>query len=139
MRHWRWWLDGLAESGAQSRTFSDLSKGRASERGAAFFFGVPMFRQRLIVDAMRHQLTHVLEQTNRPAILATLQEMRKAEPMADREGLGRWALSIPFEDWLALRGKYPELASTDVTIKTRAYQRFMTSAESMPYRVRETI
>lgn len=98
-----------------------------------------MFRQRLIVDAMRHQLTHVLEQPSRLMILMTLQEMRKAEPMSDREGLGRWALSIPFEDWMRLRREIPELASTDAGIKRRAYLRFMASRQSVPYRVRESI
>ena len=56
---------------------------------------------------------------------------------ADRPGLGRWMLSIPFEDYLALQVKYPELASPDGQIKTRAYKRFMASPESKPYRLRE--
>jgi hypothetical protein len=46
-------------------------------------------------------------------------------------------LSIPFEDYLALQVKYPELASPDGQIKTRAYKRFMASPESKPYRLRE--
>lgn len=75
----------------------------------------------------------------RPAILDTLAEMRKAEPMADRPGLGRWALSVPFEDWLRLRERYPDLASKDTRARTRAWQRLMQSPEGAMYRVRDRI
>jgi hypothetical protein len=84
-------------------------------------------------------LTVIRAQPERPLILDTLAEMRKAHPMADREGLGRWALSIPMEDWLRLREKYPDLAVSDPVIKSRAYARFIQSAESLPFRVREKI
>lgn len=96
-----------------------------------------MFR----IDAKREGdgLTVFREQPLRPLILDTVAELRKCEPMADREGLGRWALSIPQLDWLELRGKYPELASHDPVIKSRAYARFINSPESLPYRVRERV
>lgn len=96
-----------------------------------------MFQQRLMIQGDR--LTHVLHQPSRHLILDTAARMRLLEPMRDREGLGRWALSIPFEDWVALRRKHPELASTDAHVKTRAYLRFMASDESKPYRVRERV
>jgi hypothetical protein len=84
-------------------------------------------------------LVTIREQHARPLILDTVARVRADGGIADREGLGRWALSIPFEDYIALRDKYPELASTDPKIKSRAYRRFMRSPESLPYRVREKI
>jgi len=84
-------------------------------------------------------LVSVREQLARPLILDTIKLVRQAGGVDDREGLGRFALSIPFEDWLRLREKYPELASSDPKIKSRAYLRFMRLPESEPYRVREKI
>lgn len=98
-----------------------------------------MFKVRLSVDAVRGTLSRELVQPSRPLILDTLAEMRKAEPMADRQGLGRWALSIPFEDWVRLREKYPELATNDPATRTRFYRRFIASEESRPFRVRERV
>ena len=54
--------------------------------------------------------------------------------MADQQGLGRWALSVPLEDWQRLRGKYPDLASTDAAIKSRAWLEFIASPEAAPFR-----
>jgi hypothetical protein len=79
------------------------------------------------------------EQASRPLILDTVQEIRKAEPMADRPGLGRWALSVPLIDWMALKRKYPDLASKDSEIRSKAWGRFMLSDESKPYRMRDKI
>jgi hypothetical protein len=81
----------------------------------------------------------IREQHARPLILDTVARVRAAGGITDREALGRWALSIPFEDWLAIRAKYPELASNDPKIKSRAYLRFMRSPESLPYKMREKI
>lgn len=96
-----------------------------------------MFRQRLTIEGK--QLTVVLEQPTRPLILDTTAELRKAGGAPDRPGLGRWALSVPFEDWVALREKYPDLASPDAQIKSRAWLAFIASAESKPYKVREHV
>jgi hypothetical protein len=78
-------------------------------------------------------------QYERPLILDTVQRVRLSGGVDDRQGLGRWALSIPFEDWIALREKFPELASNDPKIKSRAYLRFMRSPESLPFKMREKI
>ena len=51
------------------------------------------------------------------------------------EGM-RWALSIPEDDHRMLLERYPDLGATGET-KHKAYQRFMRSAESEPYRVYE--
>lgn len=84
------------------------------------------------------QVTHVLEQPERAALLEIVADTRR-EPVADREGLGRWALSVPYEDWLILKRKYPDLGARDGQIRTRAWQRFIQSPESYPYRMRDRI
>ena len=45
-------------------------------------------------------------------------------------------LNIPENHLYLLWKKYPELNSPDAGIKTRAWRRFLNSAESKPYRVR---
>lgn len=96
-----------------------------------------MFNVRMAVQGDRFYVK--TDQPHENLILETLAEMRKADPMKDREGLGRWALSIPMVRWVELRRKYPELASPDAQVKSRAYARFMASDESIPYRVRAKI
>ncbi len=96
-----------------------------------------MFRQRLTIQDKR--LTVVMEQPSRPLILDTAAELRKAGGAPDRPGLGRWALSVPFEDWVRLREKYPDLASQDAQIKSRAWLAFIASDESKPFKVREHV
>ena len=49
----------------------------------------------------------------------------------------RWALSIPEDDHRMLLIKYPDLGAVDGQTKHKAYQQFMKSAESEPYRVYE--
>ena len=49
---------------------------------------------------------------------------------------GRPEMEIPAVDLHFLKLKYPDLASPDGGIKTRAWKRFLASAESFPYRVR---
>jgi hypothetical protein len=82
-------------------------------------------------------LTCVKTQLERPMILDTLAEMRKAAPMRDQEGLGRWALSVPMEDWLALRERFPDLQSKDQQTKTRAWLRIVNDPEFSYLRVRD--
>lgn len=97
----------------------------------------PLFRRSMWFEG--DELVHRLEQPSRELILDTNREMRKAEPMADRPGLGRWALSVPLEDWQALRAKYPDLASRDPQISSRAWLAFMQSSEAEPYKVRDSV
>ena len=85
------------------------------------------------------RLTCVTTQPMERLILETNAELRKCEPMADREGLGRWALSVPFLKWVELRRKYPDLASTCAEVKSRAWLRFINSPESAPFKVREHV
>ena len=47
----------------------------------------------------------------------------------------RWALSIPQDDYDMLLKRYPSLASSDRDVKHRAWQRFMSSSVSHPYRI----
>ena len=82
------------------------------------------------------KLWRVREQTNRDAILQANAALRSAEARR-LEGM-RWALSIPQDDYDMLKALNPDLASTDREVKRLAWQRFMSSAESLPYRVVET-
>jgi hypothetical protein len=84
-------------------------------------------------------LTSVRTQYGRDEIIETVAQLRQGGGAPDRPGFGRFALVIPQLDWLALREKYPELASSDIKIKSRAYHLFMRSDESKPYRLREKI
>ena len=70
-------------------------------------------------------------------ILETNKLMR-LEPEAIRPMDGmKWALSIPVDDLQMLKGQYPDLASSDGHTKHKAYQKFMRSPMSEPYRVYE--
>lgn len=85
-------------------------------------------------------LTVVSQQLDEELILQTNLELQKMdEPVPDREGLGRWALSIPLLKWVELRRKYPAMRSKDAQTRTKAYLAFMQSPESIPYRVRQRI
>jgi len=97
-----------------------------------------MFLTKLKVSGDGKEITCIRSQPERAGILHTI-ERRRLEGIVpqDRDGLGRWMLSIPFEDWLRLREKYPDLASPDGKIKTRAYYKLMASPESIPFRLRE--
>ena len=46
-----------------------------------------------------------------------------------------WALSLPRIAHANLLKKYPDLASDDGEISTRAWKKFIASSESKPYRV----
>jgi hypothetical protein len=52
---------------------------------------------------------------------------------------GRWALSIPEDDWARLIVANPDLNSKDSTTKTRAMMKFINSPFSLPYRVTDKI
>lgn len=85
-------------------------------------------------------LTVVTDQRSRGAILAGLAQMRlEGAGPADRPGLGRWALSIPELDWLALTRANPALVSRDLAEQQRAMRAFIASPESIPYRMRERV
>ena len=68
--------------------------------------------------------------------LETIAAIRRELEIRDRDGLGRWMLSIPLEDYHVLLRKHPELASKDPKVKTAFYRRFFRSPESAPYRIR---
>ena len=75
-------------------------------------------------------------QPTRNAILQQNQDLQR-EPEALRDlDWSQWALSIPELDYKRLIKKYPELNSPDSGLSHRAWQRFLASSESDPYRVR---
>lgn len=96
-----------------------------------------MFEQLLKVEGDKAVV--ITHQPTRRLILDTAAELRKAGGVADQQGLGRWALSVPLEDWQRLRGKYPDLASTDAAIKSRAWLAFIASPEAAPFKIRERV
>ena len=98
-----------------------------------------MWNVRLYLEQLSKRetrLTAERRQYGRDDIMQTLEQFRREgiKP-GDRDGLGRWALSIPFEDFERLCLKYPELASKDPQTKSAAYKRFMRSDASKPYRM----
>ena len=69
-------------------------------------------------------------------ILRENAERRKA---AQRRTDGmRWALSIPQDDYDALLKLDPELGAKDREVKRKAWERFMKSDRSLPYRVQHS-
>lgn len=74
---------------------------------------------------------------SRKAKLETIAAMRREMVIRDREGLGRWTLSIPFEDYFRMLKRHPELASKDPKVKSEFYRKFIRSEASLPYRVQE--
>jgi hypothetical protein len=93
-------------------------------RVARLFFGVSMFyRSRAARDEK----------------LETIAAMRRELVIRDRDGLGRWMLSIPFEDYHRMLQRHPELSSKDPKVKSEFYRRFFRSEASEPYRVRDKL
>jgi hypothetical protein len=67
----------------------------------------------------------------------SLSETLRGEPGTMRDlSFGRLALTIPAEDHEQLTEKYPDLKSRDAHIRSAAWKKFISSAESEPYRVR---
>ena len=97
-----------------------------------------MFQQKIWLRG--RELTHAWAQINRGQILHDVARIRtEGAGPADRPGLGRWSLSVPFEDHAALVRKYPDLAAPDSRIRSAAWLKFMHSSESEPYRMRERL
>lgn len=93
-----------------------------------------LFLERYRYQPHEGKLYRELSQPSRRLILERNAELRKSEAVRDLS-FGRLALTIPLEDWQDLRARYPELASKDGEIRARAWQRFISSAESLPYKV----
>ncbi len=76
-----------------------------------------------------------LSQPDRPLIMDYINELRK-NPGALRklESMGL-ELTIPLADYYTLHRKYPDLKSPCAETRSRAWFKFMASAESAPYKV----
>ena len=72
-------------------------------------------------------------QPTRKAILEAIKQRRNAGTMIDAP-FGRCELSIPELDYHRLIRAYPALNSHDTVEQTKAWKRFLRSAESEPYR-----
>lgn len=74
------------------------------------------------------------EDLDKDQILQMNQQMRGNLKSVD--GM-KWALSIPPDDYSALRRLNPDLGAPDAQIRHKAWQKFMVSSLSEPYRVYE--
>ena len=76
----------------------------------------------------------------RDPALEQVKQIRQSDKMAPSNqvdsSLGEWSLSIPKSDFWNLVARNPDLNSPDPDIKTRAWDKFTASSESMPYRMR---
>ncbi len=73
------------------------------------------------------------------AVLDENQRRRLEPDSVRRPDWGVLALRIPEAHYHVLRSRYPELSCWDHQIRSRAWDKFMQSPESRPYRVKEKI
>ena len=71
----------------------------------------------------------------RKPILEQNQRIRIEDAAAEQD-MGRIELHIPELDLAVLKIRYPELACRDHEIYNRAWDKFIASSESLPYRIR---
>ena len=72
-----------------------------------------------------------LRQVDRDRIMETTQQRRGSARKLD---WGRLVLTIPVVDLARIKDRYPELRAPDAETRNRAWQRFIASSESAPYR-----
>lgn len=77
----------------------------------------------------------VREDVGEQQTLAFNKAMRQEPEAVKKADWGRWALSIPPDDYEMIAELFPGIKSTDREIKHKEYQRFMKSPLSEPYRV----
>jgi len=81
----------------------------------------------------------VVRKRSQPArnqILETVKRMRLEGVTKDSDhAVGRWTLSIPKSDYWNLVAINPDLQSPDIETQTKAWDKFIASSESLPYRV----
>lgn len=73
----------------------------------------------------------------RKAGLNALQDMRNSGGLGHNE-FGSVVLSIPELDFYVLSRRYPDLVAPDAETNKKAWDRFLASPESAPYRTRTT-
>lgn len=74
---------------------------------------------------------------DRPRILA-LNQAKRAGERVNTVPFGRVVMNIPIPDMQVINLRYPDTASPDAEIRRRAWDRFLASPESEPYRVSRT-
>jgi hypothetical protein len=93
------------------------------------------------VEAMLNEraLATIEDRGGHPSRQAALQanaEMRKGRVGGVPDDWGYVALNVPVSDMRILQVRFPELASPNADVQHRAWQRFIRSPESAPYKVR---
>lgn len=74
----------------------------------------------------------------RREVLERNQKLRnRAEPLG-HQPWGSSVLNIPELDFYVICNRYPDLMSPDAEIMSRAFEKFLRSPESEPYRIRNT-
>lgn len=76
-----------------------------------------------------------MTQPSADLILARNAELRKNPGVINDLSFGRYHLSIPLNDFEMLRRKHPELRSSDNSVRTAWYKKFIKSSDSLKYRV----
>jgi hypothetical protein len=74
----------------------------------------------------------------RRQVLTLNKELRNLSTPLKHMDWGSLMLNIPELDFYVITKRYPELLSPDAEISTKAYDKFLRSPESEPYRVRRT-
>ena len=74
-------------------------------------------------------------QPDRDLILHRNAELRKNPGVIQDSSFGRYALSIPVEDYEVLKAKFPILVHGSNEERCAFYKKFLRSIESKPYRV----
>jgi len=74
----------------------------------------------------------------RREVLQRNQSLRNLANPLGHQDWGSSVLNIPELDFYVLCKRYPDLMSPDAEIMTRAYEKFLRSPESEPYRIRNT-
>jgi len=75
---------------------------------------------------------------SRRQLLTLNQELRNLDTPMGHHSWGSNVLQIPELDYYVLVKRFPDLQAPDAEISTRAWDKFLKSPESEPYRVRRT-
>jgi len=94
-----------------------------------------MFKEEYAYQNHEDRLYRRLTQPSRDNVMEAIKTIRQ-EGVVRAGDVLRWQLSIPLMDHFLLKKKYPDLDSSDPKVKTNAWNRFIASEESRPYRVR---
>jgi hypothetical protein len=96
-------------------------------------------QQRRINERVLRELPNNGGKAERRAVLESNAQLRKEGTLRGLPGeqWGYVALSIPVDDMRVIQLRYPDVCSLDPQIQHAAWQKFIRSPESEPYKVRK--